>query len=77
MGHGIASPPGQILNAEASAPSGLSGKLSRRLNRRFTVPVLGMGMLAIVVVSRNFLVSFLSVTWGPAEGFGSLSCTSL
>ena len=28
-------------------------------------------------LSRNFLDSFPSVTRGPAEGFGSLSCTSL
>jgi len=33
--------------------------------------------LAIVVITRRFVDSFLSVTWGPAEGFGSLSCTFL
>jgi len=43
----------------------------------FTVRVLGFGILAIVVLSRRFFDSFLSVTWGPAEGFGSLSCTFL
>jgi len=41
----------------------------------FTVRVLGLGILAIVVVSWRFFVSFLSVTRGPAEGFRSLSCT--
>ena len=43
----------------------------------FTVWVLGFGILAIVVISRRSVDSFLSVTWGPAEGFGSLSCTFL
>ena len=43
----------------------------------FTVRVLVFGILAIVVISRRFFDSFLSVTWGPAEGFGSLSCTFL
>jgi len=43
----------------------------------FTARVLGFCILAIVVVSRRFVDSFLSVTWGPAEGFGFLSCTFL
>jgi len=43
----------------------------------FTVCVLGLGILAILVVSSGFFDFFLSVTWWPAEGFGSHSCTSL
>jgi len=73
MGHGIALPPWHILNADVSPSSGHSRLGSRDPNPRFTVQVHGQGILAIVVVSRNFLDSFLSVTRGPAEGFGSLS----
>jgi len=77
MGHGTALRPWHNLNADGVPPSRNSQQLSRRPDRAFSVRVLGLGILAIVVLSRGFLDSFLSVTWGPAEGFGSLSCSFL
>jgi len=77
MGHGIALPSCHILNADAPRPSGHSQPLPRPPDPTFTVWVLGLGILAILVVSRGFLDYFLNVTWGPGEGFGSLSCMSV
>jgi len=77
MSYGIPLPPRQILNADGPPPSGHSELFSGRPNRAFSSLVPRLGILAIVVLSRRFRDSFLSVTWGRAEGFGSLSCISL
>jgi len=75
--HGIALPPWSLLNADASPPSGQSRPLTHLPLTATSRGAFWLGILAIVVVSRRFLDSFLSVTWGPAEGFGSLCCTFL